>query len=69
MSAKFTAQALRAPKLVALLGVDARLASNDEPEIDRGPLTQPAELTQAEWAAHVCVQTEEQLDAIRKEGW
>lgn len=35
------------PRLVRMLGADARLAQNDEPdeEIDRGPLTVPAELT------------------------
>jgi hypothetical protein len=34
------------PRLVKMLGVDARICSNDEPdEIDRGPLTEPVYLT------------------------
>lgn len=51
------------PRLVKLLGADARFAVNDEPEIDRGPLTMPAELSQVEWNAAVV-----DLDAMRRAG-
>lgn len=43
---RFPSTSLRPSREVRLLGADVRMARNDEPEIDRGPLTQPAELSE-----------------------